>query len=115
MAAMQTYMVTNCPGLHTFESSEQTNKGNQAMSKNLDIGWANSIIASAKRLNRSANGNPRLELVLATEEGMIKVRTPSDVGWVYRLPCASDLTEMHACAEWHKTPTGRYVLDYLEV
>ena len=85
------------------------------MGKNLDIGWANSTIASAKRLANSANGNPRLELVLATEEGMIKVRTPSDAAWIYSLPSAFELEGEDACAEWHRTPTGRYVLDSLEV
>ena len=85
------------------------------MSKNLDIGWANSTIASAKRIANSANGNPRFEIVLATEEGMIKVKTPSDAGWIYSLPSAFELEGVDACAEWHKTTTGRYVLDYLEV
>ena len=72
------------------------------------------MITSAKRIANSANGNPRLELVLATEDGPLKLKTPSDAGWVYALPCASDLTEMEAFAEWHRTPTGRYVLDSLE-
>lgn len=73
------------------------------------------MITSAKRIAKSANGNPRLEVVLATEDGPLKLRTPSDAGWVYALPSASDLTEMEAFAEWHKTPSGRYVLDSLEV
>ena len=73
------------------------------------------MITSAKRIANSANGNPRLELVLATESGPLKLKTPSDAGWIYALPCAHDLTEVEAFAEWHRTPTGRYVLDSLEV
>ena len=73
------------------------------------------VITSAKRISNSVNGNPRLELVLATEDGPLKLKTPSDAGWIYALPCASELTEMEAFAEWHRTPTGRYVLDSLEV
>jgi hypothetical protein len=75
----------------------------------------NVMITSAKRLVNSPNGNPRLELVLATESGPLKLKTPSDAGWIYALPCASDLIEREAFAEWHRTPTGRYVLDSLEV
>ena len=73
------------------------------------------MITSAKRIANSTNGNPRLELVLATESGPLKLKTPSDAGWIYALPSASDLTETEAFAEWHRTPTGRYVLDSLEV
>ena len=73
------------------------------------------VITSAKRIAKSTNGNPRLELVLATKDGPLKLKTPSDVGWVYALPCASNLVDMEAFAEWHRTPTGRYVLDSLEV
>ena len=73
------------------------------------------VITSAKRITNSSNGNPRFELVLATEDGPLKLKTLSDAGWVYALPCASELTEMEAFAEWHRTPTGRYVLDSLEV
>ena len=75
----------------------------------------NVVITSAKRIANSSNGNPRLELVLATEDGPLKFRTPSDAGWIYALPCASDLTEVEAFVEWHRTPTGRYVLDSLEL
>ena len=75
----------------------------------------NVTITSAKRIANSTNGNPRLELVLATEDGPLKLKTPSDAAWVYALPCASDLTETEAFAEWHKTPSGRYVLDSLYV
>ena len=73
------------------------------------------VITSAKRITNSTNGNPRLELVLATENGPLKLRTPSDAGWIYALPSASDLAEVEAFAKWHRTPTGRYVLDSLEV
>ena len=76
------------------------------------------VITSAKRITNSTNGNPRLELVLATENGPLKLRTPSDAGWMYALPGVhrlSDLAEVEAFAKWHRTPTGRYVLDYLEV
>ncbi len=73
------------------------------------------VITSAKRIAKSSNGNPRFELVLATKDGPLKFKTPSDAGWVYALPSAIALTEMEAFAEWHRTPTGRYVLDSLEV
>ncbi len=73
------------------------------------------MITSAKRIAKSSNGNPRLELVLATDSGPLKLKTQSDAGWVYALPSASNLIEMEAFAEWHRTPTGRYVLDSLEV
>jgi len=71
------------------------------------------VITSAKRIANSTNGNPRLELVLATESGPLKLKTPSDTAWAYALPRASDLTEVEAFAEWHRTPSGRYVLDWL--
>ena len=73
------------------------------------------VITRAKRIANSTNGNPRFELVLATESGPLKLKTPSDAGWVYALPSAIALTETQAFAEWHKTPSGRYVLDSLEV
>ena len=72
-------------------------------------------IIYAERLNNSRDGNPRLQLILATEHGPLMFKTPSNAGWVYELPCAGDLVDKVAFAEWHITPTGRYVLDGLNV
>ena len=72
----------------------------------------NAILDSATRLKNSTNGNPRYRFNF---NGLgISGTNQSDAGWIYGIT-PSSLEGMPVTVEFHHTPSGRVVIDQVQL